>query len=220
MTTPVPRTGAPVSPAARRLAQPSWLDARLVVGVLLVLGSVLLGAKVLAGADTRQQVWVAARDLAPGTTLGSADLTQADVRLYDESARYLAGPPPVGYVVVRPLAAGELLPAAALAAPGKAAPRREVTVPVQGAHLPPDLARGQQVDVYVTPSDAAAKRAGSFAPRLVLSGATVARVSRPGGLSGAAEVPVVLAVPPDQVAALVQALADGTLDLVRVPAGS
>jgi hypothetical protein len=211
----------PRSPSARRLAQPSWLDGRLVLGVLLVLASVLGGAKVLASADVRESVWVAARDLAPGTTLGSADLRREDARLFATGDRYLTGAAPVGYVVLRPLGAGELVPAAALGAPGEQGARREVTVPVGGGHLPPDLARGQQVDVYVTPSEQAAKRAGgaeAFAPRLVLRGATVARVVRPSGLvSSAADLPVVLAVPQDEVEALVQALADGRLDLVRVP---
>ncbi|MGB8652696.1 MAG: SAF domain-containing protein [Mycobacteriales bacterium] len=212
---------APRSPAASRLAAPSWRDGRLVLGVLLVLVSVLVGAKVLAGADAAQQVWVAARDLAPGTVLGADDLHPGRVRLFGASERYLAGGKPVGYVVQRGVSAGELLPAGALAPPGALVARRDVTVPVPAGHLPPDLTRGDQVDVYVTPDDKAARRVGStvpLSPRLVLRAVTVARVVRSSGLgSSGQDQPVVLSVDPADVLTLVQAMGEGHLDLVRVP---
>lgn len=212
---------APGSPNASRLRSPSWLDGRLVVGVLLVLVSVLVGAKVLAGADTTQQVWVASHDLAPGTVLADGDLRAGQVRLFGASRRYLAGTKPLGYVVQRPVSADELVPADSLVHPGQGTPRREVTVPVAVGHLPPDLARRDQVDVYVTPNDKAAKRGTAkdpFRPRLVLAGQTVARVTRGGGLgSSGQDQPVVLSVDPADVLVLVQAMSDGTIDLVRVP---
>ena len=55
-------------------------------------------------------------------------------------------------------------------------------------------------------------------PRLVLRDVVVARVTRSSGLTSSGQtVPVVLTVDPAQVLAVVQALADGPLDLVRVP---
>lgn len=213
---------APASPRANRLGQPRWLDGRLVLGVLLVLVSVLVGAKVLAGADTSQQVWVASHDLAPGTVVTDGDLRTGQVRLFGSSSRYVAGGKPLGYVVTRDVGAGELLPRASLERPGGQLARRDVTVPVAAGHLPPDLAHGQQVDVYVTPDDKAAKRASGgadpYAPRLVLTGVAVSKVVRAGGLGATgADQPVVLSVDPGQVLALVQAMSQGTLDLVRVP---
>ena len=214
---------APGSPKATRLGSPSWLDGRLVLGVLLVLVSVLVGAKVLAGADTSQLVWVASHNLAPGTVIADADLQEGKVRLYGTSKRYLAGAKPIGYVVVRAVSAEELVAADSLAQPGQNAPRREITVPVAVGHLPPDLARSDQVDVYVTPDAKSATRSTpkqALAPRLVLSGLTVARVVRSGGLgSSGQDQPVVLSVDPSQVLALVQAMGDGRLDLVRIPRG-
>lgn len=212
---------APGSPKAARLGTPSWLDGRLVLGVLLVLVSVLIGAKVLAGADTSQLVWVASHDLAPGSVLADADLHEGKVRLYGTSRLYLAGGKPTGYVVQRPISADELVPAEALSQPGQSTPRREVTVAVGVGHLPPDLSSSDQVDVYMTPDDKAAKRTtakDAFASRLVLSSVTVKRVSRTGGLgSSGQDQPVVLSIDPSQVLALVQAMADGSIDLVRVP---
>jgi hypothetical protein len=215
-------TDAPGSPSASRLASPSWLDGRLVLGVLLVLVSVLVGAKVLAGADRTQRVWSATHDLAPGTVLTSDDVQLTSVRLLGSSGRYLAGPAPVGYVVLRGVGADELLPHDALTAPGKQVQRREVTVAVAYGHLPTDLRSGEVVDLYVTPDEKAVRRGEKgvdlTVPRLVLSDLVVSRVTRSSGLTSSGQtVPVVLSVDPSQVLAVVQALADGPVDLVRVP---
>jgi hypothetical protein len=177
-------TDVPGSPAASRLTSPSWRDSRLVLGVLLILISVLVGAKVLSGADASQQVWLAVHDLAPGTVLTDDDLALGRVRLFGTSERYLAGDKPLGYVVVREIGAKELVARTALSEPGHEVARREVTVPVPGGHLPPDLAHGDTVDVYVTPSEATARRtlaakgADPYAPRLVLRGVSIGRVAR------------------------------------------
>jgi hypothetical protein len=215
---------AAASPKGARLGSPSWLDGRLMIGVLLVLASVLVGAKVLAAADTSQRVWMASHDLAPGTVLAEGDLHLGRVRLFATSPRYVAGVKPVGYVVQRGISEDELLPVEALTAPGRDAPVREIAVPVSTGHRPPDLARGEQVDVYVTPDDKAVQRAlqakqpAVAAPRLVLHAVTVGRVVRPGGLGASSqEQPVVLDVDPSQVLLVLQALADGRIDLVRVP---
>ena len=201
------------SPAPERLRPASWLDKRLVLGVLLVVGSVLGGAKALAGADQSQLVWSATHDLASGTVLADGDLTLSRARLFGTSDRYLAGAKPIGYVVLRPVSGHELLPAASLSTPGGAVARREVTVSVVSGHLPPDLSRGEQVDVYVTPEDKGVR------PHLVLAGLTVAQVARDSGLGATGQdLPVVLSVAPGQVLAVVEALSEGRIDLVRVPA--
>ena len=208
----------PPSPPAPRARPAGWLDPRLLLGVLLVLASIVAGSRVLASADQSQQVWVVTRDLAPGAALGDADLTAGRVRLFDAAGRYVSAlaAKPTGYVAVRGLGAGELLPVAAVARPGTEPPYRGVTVPVTRGHLPPDLRAGQQVDVYLTPDEHAHP---SAPPRLVLAYLTV--LDRPseadlaGG--GASEVPVLLQVRPEDVITLMAALAQGHVDLVRVP---
>lgn len=212
---------SPVSPTARRLATPRWLDTRLVLGVLLVLVSVLVGARVLSGADRSQLVWATSRALAPGSVLADGDLVAVRVRLFDSAARYLdAGrPAPVGYVAARGLGEGELLPDDALRRPEAEVDVRLVTVLVELGHLPPDLAAGQQVDVWVTPdSDAAPAGQPVDGAQVVLSGVAVASGPPEAGFStGGAAVPVVLQVRPDDVAALLSATSRGRIDLVRVP---
>lgn len=216
----------PGSPRAPRLGSPSWLDTRLVLGVLLVLGSVLVGARVLSSADRSQQVWVTTRDLAPGTVLAADDLRSAQVRLFGSTSLYAGagGAKPTGYVVRRGLGSAELLPLAALARPEQDVAFRDVTVPVPSGHLPPELAHGDQVDIYVTPSDKAVRSGASgsglnaLAPRLVLKGVTVQRVVRAAGLGASGQdQPVLLTVRPEQVLSVVSAMALGQIDLVEVP---
>ena len=71
--------------AARRLRTPSWLDLRLVLGLVLVLVAVVVGARVVAGADKSTTVWGMAHDVAAGTKLTGGDLRQVRVRLYDDA---------------------------------------------------------------------------------------------------------------------------------------
>ena len=227
------------SPRAARLATPSWLDTRLVLGVLLVLVSVVLGARVLSAADRSQLVWTTSRALSPGTPLTTEDVVATPVRLFGNAERYLSAeqPAPVGYVLSRALGADELLPRDALAAPGRESDVREVTVNVRAGSAPPDLRRGEQVDVYVTPErpPGAGDRSGAqtAAPgsdagptataggaRLVLSGVTVLQVPAEQGFgAGSEQRAVVLQVRPDAVATVLTATEVGRIDLVRVPAG-
>ena len=215
----------PASPRPARLATPSWLDARLVLGVLLVLVSVVVGARLLASSDASQSVWVATRDLAPGSTLADADLARGRVRLFDNGPRYLLaeGGKPVGYVLRRGVGAAELLPRDSLRRPdepGRAL--RDVSVPVAAGHLPDDLLAGQQVDVYASPARQPGAQTDTAAPggtRLVLSRVAVGLRPRAGGLSSAGTSGVVLSVSEADAALLVAAVQGGGIDLVRVPRG-
>jgi Flp pilus assembly protein CpaB len=220
----------PASPRASRLASPRWLDGRLVLGVLLVLVSVVVGARVLSAADRSTAVYAVTRDLAAGSVLGSDDLEQVRVRLFDNAEQYVAvGTPPLGYVLRRGMGAGELLPRRALSEPTDDVDFREVTVPVEVGHLPPGLDTGTQVDVWITPERAAEPASADPSPttpselelrgaQLVLQGVTVLAVqSEGGGFSGSTSVPVVLQVRPTDVSALVSAMSLGRIDLVRVP---
>lgn len=211
MSQPVP------SPNASRLARPGWLDVRLVVGVLLVLVSVVVGARVLSAADQTTKVWVLARDLAVGSTLQEQDLARLAVRLDDTDQRYVSAPtgvtPPVGYVLLRGLGTGELLPRAALRLPEAGEGLRDVTVPVEAGHLPPDLRAGQLVDVYVTTGrDTDAARSTALLLRSIAVRDRTSNADR-----GAGGDAVVLSVGPSDAQVLVAALRSGTLDLVRVP---
>jgi hypothetical protein len=214
-------TDTPASPRANRLATPGWLDTRLVLGVLLVLTSVVVGARVLSSADRSQTVWGTTRDLAPGTQLSDGDLTRMRVRLFGHSENYVrgSGPAPTGYFLRRGIGAGELLPFNALTKPGADLSFRSLTVPVRRGHLPPDLRSGAQVDVYVSPeTKAGASTTAAGAPRLVVRNVTVLLRRQSGGLSASNDdEPVVLRVRPADVTLLLAAMSEGRIDLIGVP---
>src|SRR3954447_9762402 len=143
----------PPGQAPRRVSPPRWLDLRLVLGVLLVLGSVLLGARVVSAADATVPVWALATDLAAGSELSGADLVAVDVRLGNASRAYVStGTDPEGRTLGRGVRAGELLPRSALGEPGNLV---HLALPVQSGFVPPDLARGELVDVYAVDDRAA-----------------------------------------------------------------
>ena len=232
----------PASPRASRLATPGWLDGRLVLGVLLVLVSVVVGARVLSAADRSTLVYAVNKDLTAGSVLQAEDLVPVRVRLFDNAEEYVAvgDTVPTGYVVRRAIGQDELLPLEALYPADTEVDFREVTVPVEVGHLPPGLGANAQVDVWVTP-EAAAQQQQAAPPQgqpspgadpatsselqlrgaqLVLQGVTVLDVDADGGsFSGSTTIPVVLQVRPREVPALVSAMSLGRIDIVRVPRG-
>jgi hypothetical protein len=182
-TTAAPAAGrtelTPGGPVPRRVRPPRWLDLRLVLGVLLVLGSVLLGARVVTAADATVPVWSAAGDLAAGTVLDQGDLVAVSVRLDDAADRYLAtSTHPEGRVLGRAVRAGELLPRSAMA---ESTGLVQLALPVQAGFVPPSLTRGQLVDVYAVadPAVGAKGRTGGDVD-LVVSAAPVQAVTGRG----------------------------------------
>lgn len=197
--TPVAPTPAetPAGPVPRRVRPPRWLDLRLVLGVLLVLGSVLLGARVVSAADATVPVWAVAEDLAAGTELAAGDLVAVDVRLDSTADAYLStGTRPEGRTLARAVRAGELLPRSVLE---ELAELVQVALPVQAGYVPPSLERGQLVDVYALADPAAGAAADADGSvTLVVEDATVQALS--GRSDGVLSTPtttvqVVVAVP-------------------------
>ena len=209
--------GDQTSPPATRLRQPSWTDARLVAGVLMVLLAVLGGAAAISAADKSVQVWAVRRPLTAGTTLAKDDLTARRVRLYGaDKERYLdvhLGNP-AGRVLVRDLGEGELLPKAAVAQQDHPA-TRVVGIPLTRAHaLGGNVHRGDHVDVLSTP-----KGGKTYA---VLRDAPVTEVSKPSGgfAGGGNDLVVMVEIAPADVLALASAIQNEEIDLALVQAGS
>ena len=203
-------------PAPRRIRPPRWLDLRVVLGVLLVLGSVLIGARIVSAADATVRVWAAADDLAPGTALAPDDLVAVDVRLDATADAYLsAASRPEGRVLARAVGAGELLPRSVLEEP---ADQVQLALPVQAGYVPPGLDRGQLVDVYAVadPALGAGQAAGGSvtivvrrAPVQAISGRSEGVLSTP-----TTAVQVVVAVPADRAADVLTAVGGRPLVVV------
>lgn len=215
--TPVPPgpSGPPVlaSPEASRVRRRPWRDPRLVVGVALVAVSVLVGARLLAGADDRVAVWAARSAMSTGQPVGPGDLVRTRVRFdsQHDADRYLsadAAPAP-GTVLRRDVGAGELLPRAAIS--GRAAADLvEVPLSVPSDGVPATVRVGSVVDVWVTP-DRATVPAGEATPgraTLVFDDVSVVAAPRTAtALGPTATRQVIIGVGGDQRSELSRALA-------------
>ena len=192
---------AAIVPAGRRRP----FDPRIVIGLVLVLASIGGVVMIVRAADRSVQVYSAAQTLPVGSRVTADDLVAVPARLGSASGRYLTSPPPAaGYIVTRSIGQGELVPMGAL---GTATSDRiaTVVVPVSTA-IATSIETGASVDVWAAPK--AADR--SFGPPSVIVGsATVARVVQPTGfVQSGAGTSLELRVPRDDVAAVLQALAD------------
>lgn len=152
--TPLTATSArPPVPAATRSSSPGWRDPRLWIGIAIVAASVLVGVRVLAGADDTVAVWVVADDAGQGETLSVDDLVSERVRFADadQLARYftLDDPLPDELRLLRALGAGELLPRGAIGEP-QADESVEISLPVAPLLVPPAVSAGSVVDVYLS----------------------------------------------------------------------
>lgn len=215
--------GTPAPPPATRVARPGWRDPRLWIGVLLVAGSVVAGARLLAAADDTVAVWALADDRGSGTPVVATDLEVQRVRFGDDEAlaRYFPADRdvPDGLVLTRAVGAGELLARSAVAD----AERDEVLqVPlaVDPQQVSPDVTTGSVVDVWVTDGisgRAPADEPGSPVAAPALSGVTV--LAAPAyedtfAVSGTRQV--VVAVDDERAAAFERLLAGLQAPVIRI----
>lgn len=123
------------------------------LGILLVAITALAGAKLVSSADDTTAVWAAERDLPAGSKLTSGDLTTVRVRFTSSEAaeRYVAADAELqGFVLVRPISAGEFVPRQA-AVTQTDNDRTELPLSLAAGRLPADIAAGDQVDLWVVP---------------------------------------------------------------------
>ena len=210
-------------PKASRLQRPRWRDARLLVGVLLVLASVVLGSVVVRSADDRVAMYAARQALVPGQPLAEGDLVRVDVQLGGQSARYLsavAGLAPDRFVL-REVQPGELVPAAAVGGRDQV-DVQPLTLTVDGGSAAALLV-GSQVDVYVnTPSGDGPVGTQKFSgPELALQRVSVASLPHESnGLGGgsAGERAVQVMVPTAQIKEVIGKVDQGArVTVVPVP---
>lgn len=198
------------APAARDESTPRprrYRDPRLLVGLLLVAGSVLGVVGVVAAADEGVEVYSAPRLLTVGERIDAGDLELRRVSLGPEGGAYLAEGqlPEAGVVVSRSIGAGELVP---LAAVGDVRGAFSTTIVVALAtDLGGTVRAGDHLDLWSAP----ALEAGRFgAPTVLASGAQLVRtVAAEGIVSGAEAARVELLVPRREVARILHAVANG-----------
>lgn len=126
------------------------------IGVLLVLGATVLGARLLAGSDDTAEYWSVRDRVAPGDRVQAGDLEPARVRLSQATAgnyirtdqEFMA--PLDELVWAHDVAPGSLVVKDAMVEAGGRR-RGELPLNVAAGSAPADLARGDVIDVWVGP---------------------------------------------------------------------
>jgi len=201
--------------AMMRLRRPRWKDPRLIVGIVLVVASVLMGAVLVSRLSETTTVLVVKSAIVPGDALDDAELTTVELRLGDQTDHYVGdlGAIPEGAVATRAIQSGELLP---LSAVGQASdvPLRPVVIPVEAA-VAESVVPGATVELWHTApagDDGQNAQAGMLVPDAV-----VRRVDE-GSSLGMRSMSVEVLVPGDQLDEVLEVLSqDERLDVIGVP---
>ncbi len=203
---------------AARLSRPPWLNARTIVGFAMFSLAALAGQNYLAQAETTTSVWAAGHDLGAGHALDPEDVTAVEVRL-DPTVRdlYLSSTAAPHGLLLRSIAAGELIPSAAvdLDSGPTSVPGRIMTIPVELEHaVGGDLQPGDRVDVFATFGG----RTGRAHTALLVRAVEVIGLVRGDGLvAGEGSLTgLTVAVSPQEAARVAHAVRTADIDIVRV----
>jgi hypothetical protein len=189
------------------------------VGVLIVAASVVAGARLLAAADDSVSVWAAARDMGAGDSVAADDLVVRQVRFTeaDDLDRYFGAEAalPADAQLLRGIGAGELLPRTAIG-PAGVHGLLQLPLAVEAEQVPPSVAAGAIVDVYLVPT-AGSECGAACDGRPVLSGVTVVDASAVDeGFGATGKRQLVLGVQADDASAFFKALGGGNGPTVTV----
>lgn len=183
------------------------LDARLLVGLVLVVASIAAVVGIVAASDEGEDVLVAPRLMTAGEILTLDDLEVRRVALGIEGHGYLTASdvPEAGVVVARTVGAGELIPRAAVG--DSRSPRSTTVVVSLSTALGATVRPGDSLDLWSAP----ALDAGRFgAPSVIASGAQLVRsVADEGLVTATSAGHIELLVPRRDIARILGALANG-----------
>lgn len=198
-----------------RLRRPRWKDPRLIVGIVLVLASILMGALLVSRLSATTPVLVARGPIVPGDPLESADLTTVELRLGDHRDQYVGTLEaiPEGAVAAAPVQAGELVPVSAVGQ-SEDVPLRPVVIPVE-ATVAESVVPGASVELWHT--SPAVADGGTGEAELLVPDAIVRRIDE-GSSLGMRSMSVEVLVPAENLAPVLEVLAqDERLDVIGVP---
>ncbi len=198
-----------------RLRRPQWKDPRLIVGIVLVVASVVMGALLVSRLSETTPVVVARSPIVPGDVIDAADLTTADLRLGDQTDLYVdtLDAVPEGAVATRTIQAGELVPVSAIGQAGDV-PLRPVVIPVDTT-VAESVTPGATVELWHTAP--AAEDGGTGEAALLVSEAVVRRIDE-GNSLGMRSMAVEVLVPVGSLADVLEVLSqEERLDVIGVP---
>ncbi len=205
---------------ASRLHIRPWRDPRLLVGVLLVLGSTILGGRLVAANDDTVQYWALDHAVAPGDPVSAGDMVAVRVRLSAEvSDNYVRADEEFS----APLdslqwgergASGALVQRSSLL-PKAASGRSQLPLSVATGASPADLSRGDLVDVWVGPGPG--DQSAEEAVRVLQSVRIIDTSDESASVGGSLAQTVLVDVPDAKLGgSVVGTVSSGHVTLVRV----
>lgn len=201
--------------AMMRLRTPRWKDPRLIVGIVLVVASVLMGAVLVSRLSETTSVMVARSAIVPGDPISTDDLIVVEMRLGEQTDHYVgsAGAIPDGAVALRTIRAGELVPMSAIGQSSEV-PLRPVVIPVDAA-VAESVVPGATVELWHT--SPALEEGADAEARLLVPDAVVRSIDE-GSSLGMQEMSVEVLVPRDALDEVLEVLSqDERLDVIGIP---
>lgn len=182
-----------------------WFDPRFSIGIGLVITAVLGVVAIVANSDATTPVLAARESLSAGDTISRSDLRTVQVRLGSTAGHYLVPDalPPDGLVVTRTVAAGELVPMSAIGT-REGITSTSIVVRLDGT-LPASIGSGSVVDVW---SSRAAENGAFGPPAVLVDGAEIVRLVAASGFMADEGTSVEILVPKQDVAAVLEAMAN------------
>jgi hypothetical protein len=187
-------------------------DPRLWLGIFFVFSAMIIGQLVVSKASARVPAVILNSNIAQGSLIRDGDVEVAMVSVPSTQNLISAPSEVVGKVASTDLFTGDLVSTHSISS-GFASDVRTVSVPIRAGHLP-QLNPGERVDVWMTPSLDGLALPGPSS--LIIPNAVVE--SAPDFVDAGLDTSVTILISQDQVQALVQAMRDGVIDLVAIPA--
>lgn len=206
---------------AQRIAVHPWRDPRLVLGIMLVLLSTVVGAKVFAAQDDTVAYWSLRSSVVAGDVVKREDLVTSQVRLDAKAGENYVRvndefPAPIGELSwARDISDGALLDESALVVDSEQS-AGELPLNVASGSYPLNLRSGDSVDVWVGPGPGQPTADRST---LVLRAAKVLSTGTDSSAIGGSLARTILVGVDDGALAdkTLSAISAGHVTLVRVP---
>lgn len=193
-------------------------NSRLVSGLSLFIIALLAASLIAKEANRTVYVWASSTELAPGNIITQSDIKATPVLLPESAKNYLsASAQIIGAVVKFRVAAGDLIPLAAIASTAEQLDLRAVPLTVESTDLPMGLTRGEVIDIYAIPTSNSISNPTSNPRSIVESTLLTERVSvsAVSERNNSGKASVVVSLPQPLITLILNHLADSRLIIVR-----